>query len=193
MATVFDVAQYILSKYPVLDAMKLQKLVYYSQAWHVVQRGYTLFDEPVKAYEKGPVVGMLFYRHKKRRWVTPEVIGVGSKEALSLEETELLESVLAKYAPMTADELSELTHRETPWQDARAMKAWDDTIQPGAMKAFYSAQLVYEPSAAPVLKDMWVTYVRKTDLTGVLASIEEPDDISGFLRQITKAKARIDA
>lgn len=36
MATAFDVAQYILSKYGSMSAMKLQKLVFYSQAWSLV-------------------------------------------------------------------------------------------------------------------------------------------------------------
>ena len=33
MTSVFDIAKYILEKYESLPNMKLQKLVYYSQAW----------------------------------------------------------------------------------------------------------------------------------------------------------------
>ena len=36
MATVFDVAAYILAKRGEMTAWKLQKLVYYSQAWSLV-------------------------------------------------------------------------------------------------------------------------------------------------------------
>ena len=44
MATVFDVARYILEKYGPLSAMKLQKMVYYSQAWSLVWDDAPLFD-----------------------------------------------------------------------------------------------------------------------------------------------------
>ena len=36
MLSAFDVAEYILKKKGAITAMKLQKLVYYSQAWAVV-------------------------------------------------------------------------------------------------------------------------------------------------------------
>lgn len=36
MASVFDVAAYVLEKMGPMSAMKLQKLVYYSQAWALV-------------------------------------------------------------------------------------------------------------------------------------------------------------
>jgi uncharacterized phage-associated protein len=193
LATVFDVAQYILAKYTGMDAMKLQKLVFYSQAWRVVQSGSTLFDEPVKAYEKGPVVGRLFYRHKGRRYVTGEVVGVGSKDAISQPEAALIDCVLEKYGSMTAEELSELTHSETPWMQAWELRDWDDVIHPTAMKQYYSTRLAYEPTLAPTLQDMCVTYVRRDDLDGVLDSLDEPDDISGFLKQIGKARARLHA
>ncbi|WP_307850044.1 MULTISPECIES: type II toxin-antitoxin system antitoxin SocA domain-containing protein [unclassified Saccharopolyspora] len=39
-----------------MTAMKLQKLVYYSQAWHLVWDERPLFDEPVQAWANGPVV-----------------------------------------------------------------------------------------------------------------------------------------
>lgn len=193
VATVYDVAQYILSKYGQVDAMKLQKLVFYSQAWRIVQSGATLFDEPVKAYKNGPVVGMLFYRHKGRRYVSSDVIGIGSKDAISQQEATLIDCVLEKYGSMSADELSDRTHKEGPWMQAWEMRTWDDVIQPGAMKDFYSAQLAFEPTLAPTLQDMCVTYVRRDDLDDVIESLDEPDDISGFLKQISKARARIGA
>ncbi len=49
MASVFDVAQYILEKQGEMTAIKLQKLVYYSQAWSSVWDGEPLFPEKIRA------------------------------------------------------------------------------------------------------------------------------------------------
>lgn len=45
MATVFDVACYILSKQGCMTTMKLEKLCYYAQAWSLVWDERPLFDE----------------------------------------------------------------------------------------------------------------------------------------------------
>jgi hypothetical protein len=54
-ATVFDVAAYILEKKGEMSAWRLQKLVYYSQAWSLVWDERPLFDEPIQAWANGPV------------------------------------------------------------------------------------------------------------------------------------------
>lgn len=50
MATVFDVAAYILEKKGEMTAWKLQKLVYYSQAWSLVWDQRPLFAERIEAW-----------------------------------------------------------------------------------------------------------------------------------------------
>jgi uncharacterized phage-associated protein len=56
MASAHDVAAYILSRQGRMTAMKLQKLVYYSQAWSVVWDERPLFPEKIEAWANGPVV-----------------------------------------------------------------------------------------------------------------------------------------
>ena len=46
MADVQDVARYIVERGGPMTTMKLQKLAYYSQAWHLVWDGVPLFDAP---------------------------------------------------------------------------------------------------------------------------------------------------
>ena len=65
MATVFDVAQYILGKLAADNALpvttwKLQKLVYYSQAWSVVWDDAPLFNDRIEAWANGPVCPVLY-------------------------------------------------------------------------------------------------------------------------------------
>ncbi len=54
MADVFDVAAYILNKQGRMTTMKLQKLCYYAQAWHLVWAEKPLFDEPIQAWGEWP-------------------------------------------------------------------------------------------------------------------------------------------
>jgi uncharacterized phage-associated protein len=56
VASVFDVAQYILRKQGGMTTMKLQKLVYYAQAWSLVWDEEPLFDQPIEAWSNGPGV-----------------------------------------------------------------------------------------------------------------------------------------
>ena len=49
MANVFDVADYILKECGEMPALKLQKLVYYSQAWSLVWDEAPLFEEEIEA------------------------------------------------------------------------------------------------------------------------------------------------
>src|SRR4051794_1852282 len=64
---VFDVAAYILSKQPKgqsLTTWKLQKLIYYCQAWSLVWDEAPLFHEKILAWANGPVVKDLYNAHK---------------------------------------------------------------------------------------------------------------------------------
>lgn len=54
--TVFDVAEYILEQHGEMTSMKLQKLVYYCQAWHLAWSDEPLFRESIEAWANGPVV-----------------------------------------------------------------------------------------------------------------------------------------
>ena len=56
MASVFDVAAYILERQGPMTTWKLQKLVYYSQAWSLVWDDDVLFPEEIEACANGPVV-----------------------------------------------------------------------------------------------------------------------------------------
>jgi uncharacterized phage-associated protein len=64
MADVFDVAEYILQKQGSMTAWKLQKLVYYSQAWALVWDQKPLFPERIEAWANGPVSPDLYQKHR---------------------------------------------------------------------------------------------------------------------------------
>src|SRR5919112_525097 len=118
MKSVLDVAAYILEKLGPMTAMKLQKLVYYSQAWSLVWDEKPLFREKVEAWANGPVVRRLFDVHKGQ-FKVKEVVG-GDPARLKAEERETIDAVLAFYGRKSSQWLSDLTHLEAPWRNARA-------------------------------------------------------------------------
>ena len=59
-----DVAAFILKESGPMTAMKLQKLVYYCQAWSLVWDEKPLFKEKIEAWANGPVVRALYEKHR---------------------------------------------------------------------------------------------------------------------------------
>jgi len=117
MANVTDVASYILAHRGPMTAMKLQKLVYYSQAWSLVWDDKPLFPERIEAWAMGPVVPLLYAYHRGQYQVN-EING-GNPGALDREERKTVDAVLEFYGDKSSQWLSDLTHQEKPWQDAR--------------------------------------------------------------------------
>lgn len=142
MANVFDVAKYILEKTGPIAPTKLQKLVYYSQAWHLVWEGKPLFPERIEAWANGPVVPDLFGWHRGQWSVSAAEMKSGDSSRIKNGKKKTIDSVLKFYGEKSAQWLSDLTHREAPWLDAREGLALGERgnkeIAPAAMQWFYS-------------------------------------------------------
>src|SRR5262249_731210 len=48
--------------------LKLQKLLYYSQAWHLALYKCALIDDEIEAWVHGPVVPCVFRRYRDFKW-----------------------------------------------------------------------------------------------------------------------------
>ena len=125
-ATVFDVVAYIRRKYKPMTkkhgdmtAMKLQKLVYYSQAWSLVFDDEPLFGERIEAWEHGPVVRKLFRMYRGEYNLRETLIGEGNPEELNEEQRKTIDFVVRNYGPLKPEALKKRTHREAPWKKAR--------------------------------------------------------------------------
>ncbi len=141
MADVFDVAKYILEKQGSMTTMKLQKLVYYSQAWSVVWDEKPLFAEEIQAWASGPVVRELYDEHKGEFQIS--VLDKGNTDNLKSEEKETIDAVLQAYGDKPAQWLSDLTHMEKPWNEAREGipigQNCENEITLASMSEYYSA------------------------------------------------------
>ena len=112
-----DVAAYILGKLGRMSSMKLQKLVYYCQAWSLVWDEAPLFHEPVEAWANGPVIRELFNYH--RGMFDLDRVDTGNPALLSAIQRETIDAVLDFYGDKPAQWLIDLSHSEKPWVDAR--------------------------------------------------------------------------
>lgn len=123
MAHVQDVAAHILDQLDIagerrVSAMKLQKLCYYAYGHHLVWEERQLFPEPFEAWANGPVCPALYEMHRGQFMLSPGDIK-GEPAYLEGDERESIDLVLQAYRPLTAHQLSEMTHRAGPWVEAR--------------------------------------------------------------------------
>lgn len=117
MASALDVVSYVLEKTGLLPAMRLQKLVYYAQSWSLVWDEKPLFQSRVEAWTNSPIAVGLYDAHRGQFEV--ERISGGHSESLSDVQRETIDKVLKFYGDRPAQWLSDLTHMEEPWRDAR--------------------------------------------------------------------------
>jgi len=144
MARAVDVAKYILTKTGEMTAMKLQKLVYYSQAWSLVWDESALFEEDIQAWANGPVVQVLYSYHRGQFKVNEDTFAAdGNVDALTPNQKDSIDKVLEALQDKSGQWLSELTHMESPWKDARGdlkpTERGDNVIPLAAMHEYYSS------------------------------------------------------
>jgi uncharacterized phage-associated protein len=97
--------------------LKLQKLLYYSEAWNQVINDEELFKEPMEAWAHGPVVPAVFHEFKQHGW---EFLPVPKSNITLPEQIEtVLNQVLDTYGDLPAKTLENLTHKDDPWIRAR--------------------------------------------------------------------------
>lgn len=118
MASIFDVSAFILDRMGATSAMKLQKLAYYSLAWHSVWSDEQLFPEHFEAWANGPVSPDLYHYHRGRFLIAPGDLP-GDKTALTEDQADSVDRVLNAYGDKSSQWLSDLTHMESPWREAR--------------------------------------------------------------------------
>ena len=129
-------------KHDPVSNLKLQKLLYYAQAWYLALYGKPLFDDPIEAWVHGPVVPCVFRQYREYRW-TP--ISAVYTQSPSRKIAIHLSNVWKVYGKSAAGKLERLTHSEHPWKDARKGLPIDapshNVISVSSIKAYYSSLL----------------------------------------------------
>lgn len=139
-----DVADYILKSWPKdkekLTSMKLQKLVYYSQAWFLAWKKKPLFNEKIFAWVGGPVIRELYNEHRGKFYL--DSLPKGNAENLTSDQKKVVNEVISSYGRKSAQWLSDLTHSEDPWKkarkDLRPLERGNTEISTQSMYDYYS-------------------------------------------------------
>lgn len=130
----------------VLSNLKLQKLLYYIEAWHLGIFG-TRFYEPKVTFEAwvhGPVNRIIYERFAPNKYLYSEITlqdRLNTNPVLSKEDKEFVDYILENYGKYSGMELEGMTHQEGPWIEARngigAFESCVKQISEESMKSFY--------------------------------------------------------
>lgn len=96
-----------------LSNLKLQKILYFVQAYFIKFLGRPCFKEEIEAWDFGPVVPEAYHEYK--HFGGGEIIGDGEKDSLTTEDGTLVRAIVNVLAKFSATELVSITHKQDPW------------------------------------------------------------------------------
>nr|VFJ42946.1 MAG: Uncharacterized phage-associated protein [Candidatus Kentron sp. FM]VFJ43598.1 MAG: Uncharacterized phage-associated protein [Candidatus Kentron sp. FM]VFK05627.1 MAG: Uncharacterized phage-associated protein [Candidatus Kentron sp. FM] len=141
MITARNVAEYFLAMAEEdsdLSNMKLQKLVYYSQAFHLAIFDQPLFEEEIEAWTHGPVCPELYHSYKQYGHNPIEYRNEKTFDMFSEEQIGLLNEVSEVFGKYSAGALRNMTHQDQPWIE---MEETAGIIRKERMMDFYKTRL----------------------------------------------------
>jgi phage-associated protein len=150
MNSINDFADYIIlqvkseDKNASLINLKLQKLLYYVQAWSYGINKKAMFEGDFEAWIHGPVNREIYNRFSESKFLYSE-IGIDdclNKDVrLSNDDREFVDFILENYLKYSGAELEKLSHSEQPWIAARGDKGpnerCDTVISSKLMQEYY--------------------------------------------------------
>ncbi|MDR1317013.1 MAG: DUF4065 domain-containing protein [Spirochaetales bacterium] len=140
MALAGEVAKYIIKSLPV-DNLKLQKLLYYSQAAHLVLNKVPLFPEPIEAWDYGPVVPPVYQEYKSYGFdILPPL---DEPVNLELGEIRSVDMAIDCFGEMSGPALINQTHGEPPWKNHYRPGRPSNTISLDSIYGFFKNNLEF--------------------------------------------------
>ena len=117
MEKIINVAQYIFNEYKrvteeIINEMKLQKLLYFSQRETFAILNQPLFNEVFEGWRYGPV------SREVRTVFTEDGINAQTEDIKS-ESKYIINNIIQEYGALASWKLSALTHKETSWLNSR--------------------------------------------------------------------------
>lgn len=116
------VADHILKKvgHPV-EAMKIQKLCFYTQAWFLASRGEPFFHHDFEAWRYGPVSPSLYKYHCGRIEFPDGVLAESGKvQELTEDDAQFIQKTLKVYSRYTGLQLADMCMSQPPWMETCA-------------------------------------------------------------------------
>jgi uncharacterized phage-associated protein len=131
-----------------LTQLKLQKLVYYADAWFLANFDRPMITDDFEAWAHGPAVRALYAKYRGRGW---ESLPPENGQMPPMEVNGFLTSLYKEYGQFSAKKLEQMTHEELPWKEARGNLAPEaassKVISKLTMRNFYAKRLKKEEIA----------------------------------------------
>ena len=120
-----------------ISNLKLQKMLYYMQGFHLAFFGTPLFEEEIKAWQYGPVVPSVYEEYKRYE---SKAIDLPEGPVIELTEDEeaVFDNVYDEYNQFSAVALMKMTHEESPWRSTEISQVIDKE----KIKQFFKTQIV---------------------------------------------------
>lgn len=109
--------------------LKLQKVLYFAQAYYLAKLGKPLFSDNIEAWEYGPVVPSIYRKYKTN----------GNNPIISEEDKKVVQKIWGTFGGYSASRLVDITHAHTPWKEAS--KTSSQIIPNKALKEYYTPLL----------------------------------------------------
>ncbi|EGP5554423.1 MULTISPECIES: Panacea domain-containing protein [Enterococcus] len=127
-----------------ITPLKIQKLLYYAQAWYLAIYNKPLMDTEFEAWAHGPVVPEVYHGLSDFKYnpVSISAEYFSDAEEVSCEqEVDLLQQIMDIYGIYDGKYLEKLTHQEDPWIQTRGdlppEARCNEVISREVMKDFY--------------------------------------------------------
>lgn len=125
MDRIIDIANYLFNSYKkisgeVIDEMKLHKLLYFVQRESLAVFGKPMYAEPLEGWKYGPV------SPEVRSAYTRDGIATKELRPISHQAQLISDRVLSRYGDLESWKLSQLSHEEISWKNAREGLSADD-------------------------------------------------------------------
>lgn len=121
-----------------MSNLKLQKMLYYEQGFHLAYFGTPLFDEEIEAWMYGPVVPEVYDAYDKygRNGIESDP---AKDITLEPEEWRLFLKVFDIYGQYSAIGLMNMTHQEPTWMNVR--NGHGSVISKESMASFFKTRI----------------------------------------------------
>ena len=96
--------------------LKLQKILYFAQAYYLAKLGKPLFGDAIEAWKYGPVVSSVY--NKYRRHESNTIISEADDSNISSEDKDNLKRIWDLFGGYSAGRLVDIAHAHTPWKEA---------------------------------------------------------------------------
>ncbi|NQZ59284.1 MAG: SocA family protein [Lentisphaeraceae bacterium] len=101
-----------------ISPLKIQKLLYYAQGWHLALAGQALFSDDIEAWDHGPVCADVYTQFKQYGWNAIPTPANQDVNTLTDTAKAFIAKIWKAYGHYSGKALEEMTHIESPWKDS---------------------------------------------------------------------------